>query len=157
MAAAHSTPRLLYLATLLAVLAASAGCLQRRITITSDPPNAVVWLNDQEVGRTPVTTSFTFFGTYDIRLHLDGYEPLITSRDTGQPWYEYPPFDLLAEAIPLRIRTEVRWHFDLAPTPERSLPRPVMEQELLERARRVRGEHIGDERPATPPPSPDPS
>ncbi len=59
----------------LAVLAAAAGltgCVERTITVTSDPSGALVYLNDTEIGRTPVTVPFTFYGTYDVRLEHDG-------------------------------------------------------------------------------------
>ncbi len=49
-----------------------AGCVERTITITSDPPYALVWLNDEEIGRTPVTVPFTFYGKYDVRLIHEG-------------------------------------------------------------------------------------
>ncbi|MFB3120043.1 MAG: PEGA domain-containing protein [Stenotrophomonas maltophilia] len=40
--------------------------------ITSEPPGALVWLNDREIGRTPVDVDFEFYGRYDVRLHLPG-------------------------------------------------------------------------------------
>lgn len=119
---------------------AMGGCLERRLYITSDPPGAVVWVNDVEVGRTPVQTAFTFYGEYDVRLSADGHEPLSTSRKAIAPWYEYPPIDLLAEAWPGMIKNEVRWHFLLAPTPDSS---SITEQELLFRARQMRDELAG--------------
>lgn len=110
-----------------------SGCADRRIVITSDPPGASVVLNDQEVGRTPLEARFTYFGEYDVRLSKDGYEPLWTSRLAVAPWYEYPPFDLAAEASPVPVRTVVRWHFVLSPVQSgRS------EEDLMERARELR-------------------
>ncbi len=41
----------------------AAGCVQRTITITSDPPGALVWLNDREIGRTPLDVNFVYYGT----------------------------------------------------------------------------------------------
>ena len=110
----------------------AGGCMDRTVTITSDPPGAVVWMNDAEVGRTPVTTAFTFYGKYDVRLRKDGYEPLVTSADLVAPIYEYPPLDLAAMAFPLRIRTERRWHFELQPQPPEDEER---QESLIERAR----------------------
>ena len=55
-----------------AVCLGPAGCVQRSITITSDPPHAIVWLNDEEIGRTPVTVPFTFYGKYDVRIVHEG-------------------------------------------------------------------------------------
>jgi len=109
------------------------GCLERTVTITSNPPGALVMLNDVEVGRTPVTTGFTYYGDYDVRLRLEGYEPLVTHRETATPFYEYAPFDLLGTAWPGRIQTKLVWNFDLTPLPE-----PKAGQAgLLERARQM--------------------
>src|SRR5215471_15531012 len=69
------------------------GCLERTITITSEPPDAIVWLNDVEVGRTPLKTGFTFYGDYDVRLRKEGYEPVQTHRETDTPIYEFAPID----------------------------------------------------------------
>jgi hypothetical protein len=117
---------------------AAAGCARREIQVTSDPPGAIVWLNDQEIGRTPVTASFLYYGVYDVRLRLEGFEPVATARDTGQPWYEYPPLDLFAETWPWGVATRVHWHFTLEPALESRLPREELEAGLLGRASDLR-------------------
>ena len=43
---------------------------------------------------------FAWYGTYDVRLEKDGYEPLWTTGEADAPWWEYPGPDLVAEAIP---------------------------------------------------------
>lgn len=91
------------------------GCLHRRIFVTSDPPGATVYLNDVEIGRTPVEVDFTYFGVYDVRLRKPGYEPIATSEKASAPVYEWPGIDLLAEAIPADITTKVRWSYTLTP------------------------------------------
>lgn len=90
------------------------GCVQRQITITSDPPGALVYLNDEEVGRTPLTVPFTFYGTYDVRLEADGYEPLWTSQKAKAPWWEAPGPDLVAEMVP-NNKVQLDWHFTMQP------------------------------------------
>lgn len=115
MPSCHATSVCLVAAAL--VTAASLpGCSRRTIEVTSTPPGAVVWLNDQQVGRTPIEVHFTHFGVYDVRLKLDGYEPISTSRHAVTPVHEYPPIDLPASALPIEHR--VTWHFDLTPTPD---------------------------------------
>lgn len=101
--------------TSIAALALLPGCLHRRIYITSDPPGATVHLNDVEVGRTPVEVDFTHFGVYDVRLSKPGYEPIATSEKASAPVYEWPGIDLLAEAFPGDITTEIRWGYTLTP------------------------------------------
>lgn len=53
---------------LASALCCSAGCVERVISITSEPSGSLVHLNDEEVGRTPLTVPFTFYGVYDVRL-----------------------------------------------------------------------------------------
>jgi len=99
---------------LLLVLLPGAGCVQRTITVTSEPSGALVYLNDEEVGRTPVTVPFTFYGTYDVRLEADGYQPLWVMQKAKAPWWEVPPVDLAAEAVP-GGKAALHWHYDLEP------------------------------------------
>jgi hypothetical protein len=96
-------------------VAALSGCIERRISITSEPQGALVHLNDKEVGRTPLVVPFTYYGVYDVRLTLDGYEPLWTSREAKGAWWELPGPDLVAEAVSDRT-VQIDWHFDLEPT-----------------------------------------
>ena len=94
---------------------AGVGCVRRTIEISSTPPDALVWVNSREVGRTPVTFEFTFDGVYDVRLRRDGYAPLVTSASTDPPLWDLPGIDFLAEITPLEFKRTVHWHFDLEP------------------------------------------
>ena len=106
------------------------GCIQRMVTITSDPSGALVYLNDEEAGRTPVTVPFTFYGVYDVRLEHDGYEALWTQQRAQAPWWETPGPDLIAEAIGGNVK--LNWHFQMEPQ------EPVSEEALVDRARQLR-------------------
>lgn len=115
-----------------------AGCLERRVRVESEPPGALVTINDVEIGRTPVEADFTYYGEYDVRLELDGHEPLRTRAKARSPIYEYPPFDLVATAIPARIENVTRWQFKLEKALEDREPADVFEKNLMERARATR-------------------
>lgn len=115
------------------------GCTERRIRVTSEPAGAIVWLNDVEIGRTPTETSFKFYGTYDVRVELDGHEPLITTADASTPWWEYPGPDLIAEAIPGR-KSIIDWHFVLEPKLNETMGRDELEEGMIDRARKLRDE-----------------
>jgi hypothetical protein len=91
------------------------GCVRRTIEISSDPPGALVFLNDREVGRTPIEVDFVYYGTYDVRLLKDGYEALLTSGDAKPPWWDNLPLDLVAEAVPGEPHAQVKWHYTLQP------------------------------------------
>jgi hypothetical protein len=92
----------------------SLGCVERRLMITSEPAGALVYLNDQEVGRTPLEVPFTWYGTYDVRLEREGYKTLETEQVAEQPWWEKPGPDLIAEAMPDK-RVEIAWHLKMLP------------------------------------------
>ena len=110
--AAMPRPAGLIAIALLCVL--SLGCVERRLMITSEPAGALVYLNDQEVGRTPLEVPFTWYGTYDVRLVREGYQTLQTEQVAEQPWWEKPGPDLFAEAMPDK-RVEIAWHLQMQP------------------------------------------
>lgn len=120
---------------LMSTTALLTGCATRTIEITSEPPGALVWLNDVEVGRTPLEADFKHFGDYDVRLKLEGYAPLATHRKCNAPLHEIPPFDLLLAGVP--NKTLVQWHFTLDPLPENT-DRPAAEKAVIDRARAFR-------------------
>jgi hypothetical protein len=76
-----------------------SGCVQRRLTIRSNPPGALVYVDDYPIGNTPVSTNFTYYGTRKIRLVKDGYETLTVKQDIRTPWYEYVPIDFITENL----------------------------------------------------------
>ena len=75
------------------------GQVQRTITIESEPPGALCWLNDNEIGRTPITVPFTWYGTYGVRLEHSGYEPLVAEAKVRAPISQWIPLDLAFETI----------------------------------------------------------
>ncbi len=113
------------------------GCVERLITVTTDPPGAIVWLNGEEVGATPVTTSFTWYGTYDVVIRKDGYETLKTAQDTPAPFYQWPGIDLVSECLlPFTITDHHQWEFEL------TTHAPVESQELIDRAKSLQEETL---------------
>jgi hypothetical protein len=97
---------------LVGVVLGGSGCVKRTLAISSEPAGALVWVNDQEVGRTPVEVPFTWYGTYDVRLEREGYAPLWTVGEAQMPWWELPGPDLVAELIP-GAESRVAWHYEL--------------------------------------------
>ena len=124
-------------ATILAALTAAAlagGCVERKLTITSEPSGALVQVSDVTWGRTPVTRSFKWYGDYDIIARLDGYETVKTHRNLTPPAYEIPPLDLLSALAPWTYRDHRYVHLKLN---ELEL---TDEDVLIERAREMREE-----------------
>ena len=93
-----------------------AGCVERRLTINTNPQGAMVILNDQEIGTSPVTVPFNWYGDYWVRATKDGYETLNTHRQLKAPLHDYPTFDFVAQILyPGRIVDAYEWTFALAP------------------------------------------
>ncbi len=129
------------LAVLLATVLPAAGCVERRLTIVTEPENAVVWLNDEEVGVTPVTVGFNWYGDYAVRIEKSGYEILNTHRELERPTHDKFPFDFFAEVLwPKRIVDEYTWTFELEPY-HQSSPDELIEaaQEMKDRSGRELG------------------
>ena len=65
-----------------------SGCLERQLTIKTNPAAALVELNDEEIGVSPVTVNFNWYGDYNVRISKEGYETLKTHRRLKGPWYD---------------------------------------------------------------------
>ena len=116
-------------------LALLAGCAQRHALVTSDPSAATVFVNDVEVGRTPLKFDFTYYGVYDVRVEKPGFEPLRAKAHANTPIDERMPFDLAMAPVPVSIDHEVKWHFTLDPALETRQSPEELEKGLLERAK----------------------
>ena len=122
-------------ASLMSLLAftAGSGCtgVRRELTVESVPPGALVYLNGDEVGRTPMTREFTYYGTLDLQLRKEGYRTLSARPRVWAPLWQIPPVDLLAEAFPLSDRHKLS--YTLKPQAEGDLDKPA----LIDRAARL--------------------
>ncbi|MBC89671.1 MAG: hypothetical protein CMJ71_03075 [Planctomycetaceae bacterium] len=104
-----------------AILLMSIGCVQRRMTVRSNPPGALVYVDDYQIGTTPVSTDFVYYGTRKIRLIKDGYDTLTVQQPFPVPWYEIFPLDFVTENLwPWEIRDERV--VDLAMVPAGTVP-----------------------------------
>jgi hypothetical protein len=93
-----------------------AGCVERRLTITTKPADALVVLNDEEIGQSPVTVPFSWYGDYNVRISKEGFQTLKTHRRLKSPWYDKFPWDFFAQIVnPKRIVDSYEWTFELAP------------------------------------------
>ena len=134
--------------TCLTALALVSGCVRRQLTVKSDPPGALVYLNGEEFGRTPVTRDFTWYGTYDVVLRKEGYETLKTQGKVIAPWWQWVPFDFFAEALPLTDRRSLSYSMK----PEAEVK--AEPGDMIDRADELRGQLRGTKntrRPTTVP------
>lgn len=154
MAMSHGRKRLvipwsrLIVPLLLVACLLSPGCVRRRMTIRSNPDGATVYVDDQEIGTTPVSASYNYYGTRKIQLVRDGYETLTVMHKFQQPWYQFPPLDFVTEnLLPREVRDEQIVDIELEP--QCVVPTP----ELLNRAQQLR-QSTRQGYTVLPPPSP---
>ncbi len=158
---AYNAAMILRRCALLLCLVASACAGHRELVIESNPPGARVFMDREDLGRTPVRTAFEYGGVRDfLLLHEEGdtkYAPVRVRQDTSEFFLDQFPFDLLARLTPFETEQEVRISVDLEPS---NLVDLVMTDEegyvkaLLDRAEamRTRARRAQDEgEPAAPP------
>lgn len=125
------------IATCLIVGLTLIGCVERRLTINTEPQGAIVVLNDEEIGISPVTASFEWYGDYDVRISKEGFETLKTHRRLKGPWYDHCPFDFFANCLyPKRIIDSYEWTFTLAP--QKQPTREELIEDALELKKQVK-------------------
>jgi hypothetical protein len=112
--------RNLFVLTIVGLVAVTilSGCVERKLTINTEPQGAMVVLNDEEIGNSPVTVSFEWYGDYNVRVSKEGFETLKTHRKLKAPWYDGFPFDFLTLLNPERTVDEYEWTFELEPKKE---------------------------------------
>ncbi|MFH1922295.1 MAG: PEGA domain-containing protein [Planctomycetota bacterium] len=104
------------------------------MTIRSNPPGAVVYVDGYEIGTTPVSHNFTYYGTRKIRLVRNGYETLTVMQPIPPPWYQIPPLDFVSETlVPGKLRDGRTLNYQMVPQ------KVVPTEELLGRAEGLRG------------------
>ena len=113
----------------LACAATLAGCVERTITINTEPQGAQVILNDEEIGISPVTVAFEWYGDYNVTIRKDGFETLKTHRSLKAPWYDAFPFDFFAGVLSSdRAVDAYEWTFQL------EQKKPVPRDQLIQNA-----------------------
>jgi hypothetical protein len=131
----------------LGLLLVCTGCeVQRTLTVQTDPPGALVFLNDQEIGRGPVTRNFKWYGTYDVEVRAEGYESLRSQAKVWAPWWQWPPIDLVAVFIP-----GLTDHHEVSFTLHHANPAYVEPQAIIRRGERLEAQLESSDNPTTKP------
>src|SRR6516165_8825586 len=106
------------LATYLAIVAfgSCTGCVERRYTLRTDPPGALAIVNGEEIGQTPVSRSFYYYGDREITFILDGYETRTVIQPVKAPWWDNLFTEFFTEnLVPFDLRDEREFRFQLSP------------------------------------------
>lgn len=97
---------------------ALAGCqsMHRRMTVHSDPPGAMVLVDGEERGHTPMSMDFTYYATREIMLVKDGYETLTLFQTVPTPWYQYFPLDFVSDNfLPFKVTNRHEFTYKMQP------------------------------------------
>src|SRR6478672_6404700 len=124
---------LLAVALVLVAALPSHAIVRRRLNVNSNPQGALVYVDNQQIGTTPCSVDFTYYGTREIRLIKPGFETLTVNQPIPAPWYQYTPIDFVSEnLVTMKIRDNRSVNYNLAP----QLVVPT--QELVARANQLR-------------------
>lgn len=136
-----NTPGHTRVVALAAVLAAgwllSTGCVRRTVTINTKPDGALITLNDEVIGTSPVSQDFLWYGDYSVSAEKNGYQVLKTHQRLNAPWYQLPVVDLFTELLmPVEFHDQQTIELELTPAKE------VNREELIQQARQFRDEAL---------------
>ena len=108
--------RLALVAGLATGLIGFAGCVERRYTIRTNPPGALVVVNGEEIGPSPVSRSFTYYGDREITMMLDGYQTQTVIQPINAPlWDNYVTEFFVENMIPYTFRDEREFSYQMTP------------------------------------------
>jgi len=105
--------RMLRGAALLLALA-SGGCVERFIEVKSEPPGAVVTLDDVRIGVTPVEIPYVWYGKRLLTVDLPGYVRVREILVLDPPWWQIIPMDFITDVlVPFTLTDRVEYAYAL--------------------------------------------
>jgi len=103
---------------LIAALPILAGCINRTMHIETDPPGAVVWVDGDEYGKTPVDVHFTSYGSREVFLQMPDHATKREVVKLRAPWYAWFPVDFAADVLcPFTLQDRQSFAFTMEPLP----------------------------------------
>jgi len=63
------------------------------MTIRSEPAGALVEVDGERLGVTPLSLDFDYYGTREISLAMPGYDTLTVQQPVPKPFYQRFPLD----------------------------------------------------------------
>ena len=104
-----------------AALLVLTGCVDRVMTIRSEPPGAEVFLDGEPIGRIPMDGGgldipYVWYGTREIVLTQRGYLSHSRKIELNAPWWQVFPFDFITDVLlPVRLRDRTTVDVTLLP------------------------------------------
>ncbi|MEE9392293.1 MAG: PEGA domain-containing protein [Planctomycetota bacterium] len=111
--------------TILAAALFCGGCAQRILRIETEPSGALVFMDNREIGRTPIEMPFVYGGVREFLILKDErgpgpdqgpMKPLIVRQEVENFYFDTFPFDLFVELSPVAITDVHEFHFVLEPS-----------------------------------------
>ena len=93
----------------------------------------MLFVDNQQIGTTPCSFDFIYYGTREIRLVKPGFETLTVNQPIPTPWYQVPPIDFVSENL---IPTNLIDHRSIAFNMQPQVIVPT--DQLLDRANQLR-------------------
>ena len=114
---------------------AAVGCVDRIISIRSEPSGAEVWLDGERKGTTPHDEHYAYYGTRELVLIKPGYRTNRQTLPLDSPWWQIFPFDFVTDVvIPFTLTDRVEVHVVL----EKELSIQEAAKEALQHAEEAR-------------------
>lgn len=111
------------------------GCVHRRLTVNSSPTGALVRIDGEDIGYTPASVDFTWYGEREVQVIKDGYETQTRLVNLQAPWYQKFPFDFFSDNfLGTHIRDQHRFQIRMQPKQQGDA------EGVIERGRSLRGE-----------------
>lgn len=126
------------------------GCVERKLSIRTEPSGARAYMDYDLKGQTPVEVDFTHYGSRFVRLEKRGYRTTLFTFDIDPTWYSYFPINFFTEVLsPFTItdRRELYYELDAEALPA-DRERPDREQDREEIQKRA--EKLQKEAPGSP-------
>ena len=121
----------------LALMGLTACAASRVLAIDSEPAGAIVRLDEEVIGQTPLEYEFTDYGTRRITLYLEGFKTWSQPVVIAAPWHARFPIDLLTEVL-FPVGTKDRHELVVELVPDVIAVAPTDIDALLERADELR-------------------
>jgi hypothetical protein len=137
------TIRSFYLLILVTAFFAFSGCVTRSITVKTNPSNALVYIDNELIGESPVSMPFTFYGTRKVMIERRDEDGVLTHERTiafekiKAPVYEIFPLDFFSELVwPFKIKDDQVLSYNLVELD----PLPIKERQakMLKSAEELR-------------------
>jgi hypothetical protein len=93
-----------------------AGCVERRFVVETDPPGALVLIDNKPTSPSPADIDFVYYGKRKFTMIKDGYQTLEVIQEVKTPWYEYPLIDFATEnLVPYKFKDIRHLYYKLQP------------------------------------------